>query len=43
MGGHMATLGVDTLPVTLVFDDAVVLDEALLGLCKADEARLCDP
>ncbi|PWB91067.1 tetraacyldisaccharide 4'-kinase [Methylocystis sp. MitZ-2018] len=35
MGGHMATLGVDTLPVTLVFDDADVLDEALRGLCKA--------
>ncbi|ULO24326.1 tetraacyldisaccharide 4'-kinase [Methylocystis sp. SB2] len=35
MGGHMATLGVDTLPVTLVFDDADFLDEALRGLCKA--------
>ena len=43
MGGQLATLGVDTLPVTLVFDDAVVLDEALRGLCKADEARLSDP
>ncbi|PPC85166.1 MAG: tetraacyldisaccharide 4'-kinase, partial [Methylocystis sp.] len=35
MGGRMATLGVDTLPVTLVFDDPAVLDEALRGLCKA--------
>lgn len=43
MGGQLATLGVDTLPVTLVFDDAVVLDEALRGLRKADEARLSDP
>ncbi|NUJ80858.1 tetraacyldisaccharide 4'-kinase [Methylocystis sp. FS] len=42
MGGQLATLGVDTLPVTLVFDDAVVLDDALRGLRKADEARLCD-
>ncbi|AZG76194.1 tetraacyldisaccharide 4'-kinase [Methylocystis rosea] len=43
MGGQLATLGVDTLPVALVFDDAVILDEALRGLCKADEARLSDP
>lgn len=43
MGGQLATLGVDTLPVTLVFDDAVVLDAALRGLRKADEARLADP
>ncbi|MBG0803965.1 tetraacyldisaccharide 4'-kinase [Methylocystis sp. H4A] len=35
MGRQLATLGVDTLPVTLVFDDADVLDEALRGLCKA--------
>ncbi|QGM92881.1 tetraacyldisaccharide 4'-kinase [Methylocystis rosea] len=35
MGGQLATLGVDTLPVTLVFDDADVLDQALRGLCKA--------
>ena len=43
MGGQLATLGVDTLPVTLVFDDAVILDEALRGLRKADEPRLSDP
>ncbi|WP_018408002.1 tetraacyldisaccharide 4'-kinase [Methylocystis rosea] len=40
MGGQLATLGVDTLPVTLVFDDADVLDEALRGLC---EARRSEP
>lgn len=43
IGGQLATLGVDTLPVTLVFDDAVILDEALRGLRKADEPRLSDP
>lgn len=43
MGGQLATLGVDTLPVTLVFDDAVILDEALRGLRRADEPRLSDP
>ncbi len=35
MGGQLATLGVHTLPVTLVFDDADVLDEALRKLHKA--------
>ncbi|MGZ9410658.1 MAG: tetraacyldisaccharide 4'-kinase, partial [Methylocystis sp.] len=35
MGGQLATLGVDTLPVTLVFDDAVILDEAFRELRKA--------
>lgn len=40
MGDQIATLGVDALPVTLVFDDAAVLDKALCGLLKADdEAR----
>jgi tetraacyldisaccharide 4'-kinase len=39
MGDQLATLGVDTLPVTLVFDDAVALDEALRELRGADEAR----
>ncbi|MCQ4188256.1 tetraacyldisaccharide 4'-kinase, partial [Methylocystis suflitae] len=34
MGGQLATLGVDTLPVTLVFEDAVILDAALRGLRK---------
>lgn len=43
IGGQLATLGVDTLPVTLVFDDAIILDEALRGLRKADEPRLSDP
>lgn len=43
MGGQLATLGVDTLPVALVFDDAVILDEALRELRKADEPRLSDP
>jgi len=43
IGGQLATLGVDTLPVTLVFDDAVILDEALRGLRRADEPRLSDP
>jgi len=32
MGDQLATLGADTLPVTLAFDDDVILDDALRGL-----------
>ncbi len=40
MGDRLATLGADALPVTLVFDDAAVLDAALRGLLEpGDEAR----
>ena len=40
MGDRLATLGADALPVTLVFDDAAVLDDALRGLLEpGDEAR----
>jgi tetraacyldisaccharide 4'-kinase len=40
MGDRLATLGADALPVTLEFDDAAVLDNALRGLFKpGDEAR----
>jgi tetraacyldisaccharide 4'-kinase len=40
MGDRFATLGADALPVTLVFDDAAVLDDALRGLLEpGDEAR----
>lgn len=35
MGDQLATLGADTLPVTLVFDDDVVLDDALRALRRA--------
>lgn len=38
MGDQIATLGVDTLPVTLIFDDADVLDKALSGICEAYDA-----
>ncbi|MGD9656047.1 MAG: tetraacyldisaccharide 4'-kinase [Methylocystis sp.] len=43
MGDQIATLGVDTLPVTLVFDHAVALDEALDRLLGAREARRANP
>lgn len=40
MGDRLATLGVETLPVTLVFDDAAVLDAALREmLTSGDKAR----
>jgi tetraacyldisaccharide 4'-kinase len=37
MGDQLATLGVHTLPVTLMFDDAAILDEALSGLQRAPQ------
>lgn len=43
MGDRLATLGADALPVTLAFDDAAVLDDALRGLLEpGDEARRRD-
>ena len=40
MGDRLATLGADALPVTLAFDGAAVLDDALCGLLEpGDEAR----
>jgi len=40
MGDRLATLGADAFPVTLEFDDAAILDDALGGLFKpSDEAR----
>ncbi|HEY8126526.1 MAG TPA: tetraacyldisaccharide 4'-kinase [Methylocystis sp.] len=38
MGDQLATLGADTWPVTLVFHDAVILDEALRRMLKAPGA-----
>jgi tetraacyldisaccharide 4'-kinase len=43
IGEQIATLGADTLPVTLVIDDAVALDDALGRLRGAKEARRANP
>jgi tetraacyldisaccharide 4'-kinase len=38
MGDQLATLGVHTLPVTLAFDDAVLLEEALQAVTRGNAA-----
>ncbi|MFO1102287.1 MAG: tetraacyldisaccharide 4'-kinase [Methylocystis sp.] len=43
IGDEIATLGLDTLPVTLDIDDAVALDDALGRLQRAKEARRANP
>ncbi|MGD9543421.1 MAG: tetraacyldisaccharide 4'-kinase [Methylocystis sp.] len=44
MGDQLATLGVDTLPVNLQFEDAAILDEALRRLreARSDARRAAD-